>query len=250
MDEAWLAQLREREDGSWWHRVLRGMVVEELRRRLPDGSRLIDAGCGTGGLLAEFRRQRVPWQVAGFDLSGEAVRLVRERGFTAVQRAEVEAIPWPDGCLEAVVCLDVLDQESVDEHLAVAELGRVLRPGGLLIVQVPASERLLGSAGSFPGSVRRYSPGRLRELFPEESWRIDLLHGWNAIGYPWARLGQWLRGARPGQWGPVERSAAVSDFLASLGSWDAAVCRALRLGWGTSLLLVATKTGRTVPPVP
>jgi hypothetical protein len=98
--------------------------------------------------------------------------------------------------------------------------------------------------------VRRYAPGRLRELFPEPSWRLELLHGWNAIGYPWARLRQWLQGPRPEQWGPVDRGAAVSDVLASLGSWDAAVCRALRLTWGKSLLLVATKSGsaRERPP--
>ena len=216
--------------GEWRRRVLEAHVIAELRRRLPDGARVVDAGCGSGGLLAALRRARVPWELAGFDASVLSVEQARARGFRAVVPAPAESLPIRGGGREAVVCLDLLGKACVDEGAVIEEMGRVLRPGGWLMVNVPAWD-VLGAGG---GGERRYGVGRLRELLPRDEWEVELVHGWDALGVLPAMLGR--RGGGRSWW-----PRWLSGVRASLGEMDLAVCRALRLPVGTELFAVVRK---------
>ena len=68
--------MRQVEDEHWWYRVLRGQVVRALSRMVPEGWSLLDAGCGTGGMLSWLRG----WEAHGCEIAAEAVEHCRARG--------------------------------------------------------------------------------------------------------------------------------------------------------------------------
>ncbi len=94
--------------------------------RQPDGTRVLDAGCGEGLLVEEYSGRLA---MTGVDASYES---------SHVRRASVTALPFPDGHFARALCLDVLEHLSFDDQRsALDELARVLAPGGELLVSVP-----------------------------------------------------------------------------------------------------------------
>ena len=142
------------EDRHWWYVGVRREVDRWLdrARRSSGPLRILDAGCGTGGLLANLRTEA--WKV-GVEISTEGIRLGRRRGIRLV-RGSVSSLPFADGSFDAVVSIDVLCHSGVEERQAVEEAARLLRPGGLLIVQVPAFESLRGGHDAAVWTRRRY----------------------------------------------------------------------------------------------
>jgi len=115
---------------------------------------VLDVGCGTGSnlrLLVELGFG----DVTGLDRSEDAIRWCREKQLPPVERGDLCALPFPEDHFDLVLATDVL--EHIDEPDAgVAELRRVLRPGGTLIVTVPAFESLWGLQDDVAHHKRRY----------------------------------------------------------------------------------------------
>jgi SAM-dependent methyltransferase len=103
--------------------------LERVRRylsQLPATTRVLDAGCGEGVLVDEFRDRL---RIEGLDPNYQSDR---------VRRGSLTALPYDDGSFDRVLCLDVLEHLSFDDQTAaVAEMARVLRSGGELFVSVP-----------------------------------------------------------------------------------------------------------------
>lgn len=225
--------MRKVEDEHWWYRVLRGQVLHALERSVKAGGHVLDAGCGTGGMLSLLRG----WESHGCDLSAEAVEHCRARGLERVLVSSVHSMPYADCSFDAVLSLDVLYHARVDEHLALSEMRRVLRPGGRLIVNVPAFECLRGDHDTAVEGVRRYRLRVLERLLRAHDFVIEQAHYWNA----WLFLPLLLRRLlvtndqgdlrMPPRW--------LNEWLAMCGSADAALCRLTRVPWGTSVFLVA-----------
>ena len=91
------------------------------------GGRVLDAGCGRGGMLELLGRGG--WQAVGVDRSPERLRCAARRG--PVVEGTLEALPFDDGSFDGVVCECVLSQ-SADPRSILGEFFRVLRPGGVL----------------------------------------------------------------------------------------------------------------------
>jgi SAM-dependent methyltransferase len=152
----------EAEERQWWYAGQRALALALLEpwageRRL----RLLDAGCGTGYNLLAFRRLG---STLGVDLSPDAIRFCRERGVRAV-RGSVLRLPFADASFDAVTSFDVIYHDWVtDDRAAVAEMARVLRPGGALLVRVPALEALRGAHDAEVLTRRRYTRRELVAL--------------------------------------------------------------------------------------
>jgi ubiquinone/menaquinone biosynthesis C-methylase UbiE len=114
------------EQGMWWYRALHARVIDALRRRPgPDGT-VLDAGCGTGGLLARMGVLGRP--LAGLDFNpGAAARAAAKSG-AATAAGDANRLPFADGCFAALTSCDVLSHRAVDPPTALAEFRRVLRP--------------------------------------------------------------------------------------------------------------------------
>lgn len=240
MDEREHDLLRQVEDRHWWHRVLRRQVLRALRV-LPHGSRVLDAGCGTGGMLGCLPE----FEAHGVDLSPHAVELCHERGLRHVSRASAHELPFPDGTFDAVLSLDVLYHADVDELRALTEMRRVLKPGGILVLNLPAFESLRGAHDDAVSGVRRYTACQVRSLLESHSLRVEMIHHWNAwLFLPLLLWRQWSRMASKNH--PAAGASdlrllfgRMNSLLFLTGCFDAWLCRLLSLPFGTSIFAIA-----------
>jgi SAM-dependent methyltransferase len=161
-------------DVHWWfvgrRRILRALLHQFLGPRQPD-RRLLDIGCGPGGMLAvlgEFG------EVVGVEANVAAARRAAQR--TAC-RVDVSGLPGPlpfeDSSFDAVSAFDVIEHVD-DDRAAVRELYRLLRPGGLMFCTVPAFQWLWSAHDTRNGHHRRYTRRQLigvleeNDFFPEK----------------------------------------------------------------------------------
>jgi SAM-dependent methyltransferase len=160
MEDSELPAMLARDADHWWYRGRRRIVTGELERlSLPCGARLLDAGCGSGRTLDDLARFG---RVTGLDLSPMAVRAARGRGHD-VRQADILDMPLPDARFDAVTCLDVLEHIR-DDRRALSELLRVTRPGGAIVVTVPAYPSLWSAHDLANEHFRRYRRTTLRLL--------------------------------------------------------------------------------------
>ena len=225
--------MRQVEDEHWWYRVLRGQVLRVLRSVLPPGHRLLDVGCGTGGMLSLLNE----WQTNGCDIAAEAVEQCRARGLERVVVSSVHAMPYADESFEAVLSLDVLYHARVDEHLALSEMRRVLKRDGLLILNVPAFDCLRGAHDVAVDGVRRYRLRGMKRLLRINGFEIVEAHYWNAWLFLPLLLRRWLSHDEAGDLALLPRW--LNALLTAGGRLDAVLCRHTRLPLGTSLFVVA-----------
>jgi SAM-dependent methyltransferase len=174
----------EVEDRQWWYAGMRAIalaLLEPALRGLGERPRLLDAGCGTGGNLAHLARRA---RAVGIDLSAEALRFCRERGMGAA-RAELGALPFPDAVFDAVTSFDVIYHAWVaDDRSAVREMARVLRPGGVMLVRVPALRILWGGHDLEVLSRHRYTAGELRRLLTASGLEVRRITYCNFFLFP------------------------------------------------------------------
>jgi len=161
MDEALYSVFDATEDTHWWFVGRRAVVLSLLRPLLPPGSpRILDVGCGTGSTLKELERLG---DAVGADISEEALAFCRRRGCRDVRKVEEEALPFREAEFDAVLSLDVLEHIE-NEGRALAEYRRALKPGGILLLTVPAYRWLWSAHDDINRHRRRYTRGPLRAL--------------------------------------------------------------------------------------
>ena len=173
------------EESQWWYRGMRAISLALLRPALgepaPDAVKLLDAGCGTGNNL---RHLAALARTIGVDLSAEALRFCRSRGVT-VAGGSLLALPFAAARFDCVTSFDVLYHRWVeDDRAAVAELARVLKPGGLLLVRVPALKLLWGAHDEAVHSRHRYTRGELRALLGSAGLEVLRVSYANSLLFP------------------------------------------------------------------
>ena len=185
MKPAEYRRMYEAEETQWWYAGQRAIAAALLEPALGGDRagrcRLLDAGCGAGfNLLALAPRGRA----VGIDLAPEAIAFCRERGVRAV-RASLLALPFPDGAFDVVTSFDVIYHAWVtDDRAAVAEMARVLRPGGVLLVRVPALRVLWGAHDVEVQSRHRYTRAELWRLLESCSLRVERATYCNSLLFP------------------------------------------------------------------
>ena len=190
-----------------------------LRRLLPilPGPDVLNAGAGAGSLT--HRLLEAGCTVTSIDASAElcrrlAAELAETAGAGPVHERDVTDTGLPAGAFDGVVCAEVLEHID-DDRAAIGELARVLRPGGLLLVTVPADPFRYDWVDLWAGHRRRYEPADLAQKLSAEGFEGVEVGGW---GFPLsAAYHRWVyrpalrrRLGRPGgPGGPPPRAAAV-----------------------------------------
>jgi ubiquinone/menaquinone biosynthesis C-methylase UbiE len=240
--------MRSVEDYYWWYQALRQHVATAIKPAVPDFS-LLDAGCGTGGMLNLIRQKFPAAHLTGIDQSTHALELTaaRETGAKLIS-ASVQELPFPENSFDFVLSLDVLSSVGLDESLAVHEAHRVLRPGGGLILNVAALEFLRGAHDCAVDADRRYTQRQLRVLLEGARFHVERLSYWNALFTPPIALVRWLSRARSRKNEPPRSDfRAHPPFLNSVfqrvAALELSASRHVSLPFGTSLFAVARKNG-------
>jgi SAM-dependent methyltransferase len=242
MDKEQYDILFRMEEQHWWYLGMQRMVGSLLSRYLAQGrsARILDAGCGTGGMLKYLSRFG---PVAGVDLAPEAIDLCRKRDITTIARASVERLPFASDLFDMVVSLDVLYHRAVlNDRLALEEFYRVLRPGGLLLIRVPAYDWLRGAHDVAVHTRHRYSRGELAAKLANAGFRTRKLTYVDSLLFPLAALKRLVEGTnhylRPDLALPA---APINRLLLGALEIETVLLRALSFPWGLSLMSVATK---------
>jgi SAM-dependent methyltransferase len=239
-----------REDAHWWYSGMRKAALALLRSRLdqPEAGRrprVLDAGCGTGGTtarLAEFGA------VYGVDYSPEALERAARRGLSSrLAQGSIERLPYQDGAFDLVTSFEVVYHAGVaDDALAFAELRRVLRPGGLLLLRLPGHDWLRGAHDKLVFTRHRYSRGEVGAKLRRAGFALAYLSWANTVLFPPAAAKRLLEGltagpedaaAEPDLWQPP---AALNWFLEQcLAVESLAFERRIRLPFGLSVIALA-----------
>ena len=248
----------ESETVLWWYVALREYVLDWLRLTETTPRpvlTLLDAGCGTGGMLARL----APFGVAvGVDLSPHAVRIAHHRRGCVVAQGSLTALPFPDATFDAAVSLDVISDAGVEiEAAALDELYRALKPGGRLLLNLPAFTSLAGEHDVAVRTARRYVTKEARALVEAHGFHVERCSYWNMTLTPAIWLVRRLSRRKP-----LDAESAHSDITPPAAPVNRALLgiarlerrllhRVPRLPFGSSLLIVARKERTTArQPVP
>jgi SAM-dependent methyltransferase len=246
MEREQYAIMARREERHWWYagmrRVALAVLDSVLDRRA--GLRILDAGCGTGGTTVELERFG---DVVGVDLVWEALGPARDRGLTALARASIEQLPFADASFDAATSFEVVYHLGVSSDTsALAEIRRVLKPGGLLLLRVPAHDWLRGKHDRLVHTRHRYARDELAHKLLAAGFNVEQLNWANTLLFPPAvakRLLERTNGhdssaaAEPDLWMPP---GPLNALLESAVAVEAiAIPRQVPLPFGLSLLAVA-----------
>jgi len=230
------------EDTFWWTVGLRRMVLGLLRARarLPSPARVLDLGCGTGGFLVELGRLGPAF---GVDFALCALELSGRRGLRRLARADGQCLPFADASFDLVTALDVLEHLD-DDRAALREVHRVLRPGGVAVLNVPAFRFLWSAKDDLNHHRRRYRLPELRDRVREAGLRVvRITYAFGFLFPPLllVRLLQRLRGGRVDLERELRIRPAVNRALLGLTAVERWWIVRAPLPIGTSVLCLAAR---------
>lgn len=166
-EAAYYDRLAAVEERHWWSRGMRLAQRTLLRAHLPSRRplRVLDAGCGSGKLLAELA-EIAGREPIGIDLSLHALALSRRRGARRLAAARLPGLPLAGASFDLVVCIDTLQHLSPAgaDTLAIAELAGLLAPGGVLLLRTNAACGHAPLVGVDADLYRRYRPQELERM--------------------------------------------------------------------------------------
>ncbi|MSO56382.1 MAG: class I SAM-dependent methyltransferase [Acidobacteria bacterium] len=236
------------EQHHFWYRGFKGFVAPLLAQATAGLSRprLLDAGSGTGANLALARQYGTAF---GLELQWRGLQF--GRGIPRLTQGSVTSLPFASSSLDVVLSFDVLYCfHPPDERAAIAEMYRVLRPGGAVIVNVAAMAMLKGDHSILGGEVRRYTRCELRSSLEQAGFRVSRITYTNAFLFPimaTVRIGQRLRGLKTGEQNPgdfyVPPAPVNALFSGALAVESALVAAGINMPVGSSLLCLARKPG-------
>jgi SAM-dependent methyltransferase len=181
VDTAYELQTHRAEDRHWWYRGRRNVLDVVLSKLAPaPGARILDAGCGSGRNMVELAGYGT---VTGIELSATSVAVARGREVGEVVEGSVLEMPFADDSFELAVSLDVIEHLA-DDRGALAELRRVVAPGGKLLVTVPAYQGLWSHHDEINHHYRRYSRRALVEAAESAGWRCERTTHFNSLLLP------------------------------------------------------------------
>ena len=237
------------EETFWWFVGMRQITDSIVFRNFQPRAnrRILDAGCGTGFNLAHFA-QTGSSTVFGLDLSAAALHGVRKRGFSTVCQASIDDIPFASDSFDLIVTFDVLCQ--VDDQAgqkSLAEICRVLRPGGLVFIRVPAFEWMRSSHDEAVHSKRRFTRPGLTAQLTQAGLKAEWISYANCFLFPVVILRRMLKRFGIGQGSevrPLPGALGWIDpvFRGILGTEAALFRRGTRLPFGLSVVCVARKS--------
>jgi SAM-dependent methyltransferase len=244
MEEKFYEEYAQIEAVHWWFEGRRAIFAALLERlHVTKDSLLVDLGCGTGAnlrFLAQYGR------VVGLDWGAAAARYARNRTHVPVLRGDVRALPFRSRSVDLVTAFDLIEHID-DDAGCVAEIARVLRPGGYALVTVPAFPWMWGRQDVINHHKRRYRAREFAALFTQAGLQIRRFTYLNTILFPVVAAVRLVRRVIPEKNGELvsdfsmTKPGRVNDFLAKLFSLEAPLIARVNLPVGVSLLCLAQR---------
>ncbi len=230
------------EERGWWFQGLHTHLIAAWRRlhRSDQGAVLLDAGCGTGGLLTRLAQAAPHARCFGLEIDPLAAATARDKSGAAIAAGSVLAPPIAPASCDAIFSADVLCHRGVAPMAALFALRDGLKPGGALILNLPAYHWLFSGHDRAVDNIRRFDGDELRALLAASGFVAIEIGFWNSFLFPLMVAQRLIHRAARSDVGfmpaPVEylfRAIVLMEArLASCG---------LRLPFGGSILATAIK---------
>jgi SAM-dependent methyltransferase len=238
-------KLDRAEDRMWWFAAMHANLLLAYRRMAAGNSAqlLLDAGCGTGGLLARIAAEYPEQPAIGIDADYLACRRAAAKSARPVCAGSVNALPFGDAVFAAIFSADVLCHRDVDERAALAQFHRCLTERGVLILNLPAYGWLMSRHDRAVCNVRRYTRRHIVQLLEAAGFRLVFTSYWNIVLFPVMVATRKLMPAGAGATSDVRAYPAPIEMLcrAATGLERAVLRAGLRFPFGGSLIAIAAK---------
>jgi len=233
----------------WWWVARKKIVLNLLDKHLNSKNKnlILDAGCGTGAgmiYLSKFGK------VYGVDLSPIAVRFCRKRGIKNVKVGSVLRLPYKDNTFDLICLMDVIEHIK-DDKKVIEEMHRVLKPGGLLLMTLPALPFIYSKHDSEQGHYRRYTKNDIKKLFKKNRFAekkltyfnlflsspIILIRLLSRVGWPFTGLASFDSKVNYS----IHNKKIINLLLTKIFSFESILINNFDLPFGISLLSLHEK---------
>ena len=237
MEPAEYDRMARVEERHWWFRARLAVVTTFLKKYVPPGTGL-DCSCGTGLTLESLSQ----WVQIGADLHGAALAHSGTRGLHKLMQADLRKLPLADNTLNVVTSLDTLEHIEEDEA-ALAEIFRVLKPGGYGLFTVPAHPWMFGAHDRALHHVRRYRRAEFRQKVRAAGFHIRKFRYINTALFPLVAAVRLLSRGKGEVKSDTENipAALVNFALYAAFASERFLLPWIPSLWGVSLLCVARK---------
>jgi SAM-dependent methyltransferase len=226
----------------WWFEALHANLLMLYRRHAGDG-RLLDAGCGTGGLLVRLTRQSPSRNAFGLDRDSFACVRAVQKSARPVCGGSVTALPFADRAFAVILSADVLCHRDVDDRHALEQFHRCLAAEGILILNLPAYRWMMSRHDAAVHTARRYTKDGVIALLRAAGFRPIFASYWNTLLFPLMVLTRKLLPAGAGGSDVKPQSPIVEAIGRMATTVERGFLRAgIMLPFGGSVLAVAAKT--------
>ncbi len=246
MENAEYIKMGELEKKHWYFAAKRKFIDLVIKKYVRSGEsvKILDVGCGTGAVLEQMASKN--FLVSGIDMNDTALEYCRQKGFS-VEKGFADRMPYSAETFDIVFALDVLEHLDNPE-LAVKEVKRVLKPGGLFIVTVPAHQWLWSYHDESLHHKKRYNKSDLNALLSadltvlQNSW----IHGFILLPAIMLRLLKNILGNKNAGSDVKESSVFVNYVMSLVYFVELNVFKLLgTLPFGLSVLAVAKKENQS-----
>ena len=242
MKDSTYQTMRELEDSHWWFVARRSIIEAVIRRQgVSRPARLLEVGCGTGGNIAMLSKFG---DLTGVEHDAGAAIRARERAQVPILEGSLpDALPTFEKPFDWILALDVI--EHVEEDAAsVKSMAAHLKPGGRLLLTVPAFNFLWSQHDVENHHFRRYRKRDMRRLAHETGLRLNYLSYFNFWLFPAVALIRLVRKLLPYEetWQDMRKPAPwANGLLERVFLSERRLMRWFALPFGISLMAVFTK---------
>ena len=240
MERAVYDAMAELDQRHWWYVARRKVLANLIRRSVqpPSNARILEIGCGTGHNLAMLGAFGI---VDALEVDETARALAQERLGREVFSAPLpELAGMEERHYDMVTAFDVVEHIP-DDRAAIEGIARLLKPGGRLVVTVPAHQWMWSAHDVVNHHQRRYSKGALKQLIEGSPLKLEAIGYFNSLLFPVAMAERLMSKARGRQDADLSLpSAPVNQTLERIFAAERGLIGRVPLPPGLSLFAVAS----------
>lgn len=245
MEKTLYDNIMQVEKTHWWYRARRNIIFDWVNQALKAYAqpKILDIGCGTG-FNVDYLQQLGYGQVTGLDFSPDALSYCQSRQLQELICGNAEILPIQSGSYDVILTLDIIEHLDNDRQ-ALSEIFRALKPGGTLIIFVPAFQFLWSFQDEISHHKRRYTIGELKEKILSTKFELKKLTYVNSLLFPVVWFGRAILKLFPNSFKITSESqmnpAWMNGILYYIFLSELPLLRYMNFPFGVSILCVCKK---------
>jgi SAM-dependent methyltransferase len=249
MEKELYSKIYQIEKDHWWYAARRAIIFDWVFRLLEPypPTRILDVGCGTGYNVEYMNANGYP-DVHGLDMAPEALSFCLSRGLNKVVAGDLTDLPFANESYEMVTALDILEHLD-DDGKGLRELLRILKPGGILILFVPAFQFLWSLQDEVSHHCRRYTVNELGRKIRYTGFEITKISYANSLLFPLVWVGRILLKFLRNRVSIISEADLSPDWsnkiLERIFATERSLLRRVNFPVGVSILCVCLKPARS-----